>query len=199
MSDDTVVDLVRRAREGDAQAEAQLFDLHLQSLLALVRKRISPKLAARFDPEDVVQSAYGSFFGGLGRGQFEVDGGDALWSLLVSITLHKLHRRVKFNVAQKRNVFVEQQPNDDSRWEGLRPELPADAPTPHEEAALLEEVAWLMNSLNALQKNMLDLRLQGYTIDEIAQRTNRSERTVRRLMERLKIDLEQRLQESSAG
>src|SRR5664279_5023630 len=65
MSDESVAELVARCREGDSQAETLLFERHLQSLLALVRARISTRLAPRFDAEDVVQSAKETSEGGL--------------------------------------------------------------------------------------------------------------------------------------
>jgi len=196
MSDESVAELVARCREGDSQAETLLFERHLQSLLALVRARISTRLAPRFDAEDVVQSAFRSFFGGLDRGEFEVEGEVALWGLLAAITMHKLHRQVAHHHAQKRSVLNEQPLEDEGRLRGLRPEVAAEEPTPDEAAALVEEVERIMKTLNPLQRRMLELRLQGYTIEEIAGQTKRSDRTVQRLLEKLKDELELRLRQS---
>jgi RNA polymerase sigma factor (sigma-70 family) len=196
MSDETVAKLVERCRKGDSQAEEKLFERHLQSLMVLVRGRISRKLKSRFDPEDVVQSAYRSFFGGLGKGQFSIAGEADLWRLLAAITLHKLHRKVARELAKKRTPQKEQRLGDGGSLAGLPPDVAAKAPTPSEAAALIEELELVMSSLDSLQRRMLELRLQGHTVEEIASETNRSERTVRRLLDKLKTDLEQRLQES---
>jgi hypothetical protein len=47
------------------------------------------------DAEDVLQSAFRSFFGGLENGKFAVEGEGDLWGLLAAITLHKLYRQVR--------------------------------------------------------------------------------------------------------
>ncbi len=54
--------LLARWREGDQQAEEELFSRYTTQAGALARSRLSPKLAGRIDAEDVVQSAYRSFF-----------------------------------------------------------------------------------------------------------------------------------------
>ena len=58
----STVELLARWREGDQQAEEELFSRYTTQLVALARSRLSPKLAGRVDAEDVVQSAYRSFF-----------------------------------------------------------------------------------------------------------------------------------------
>ena len=55
-------DLVTRYREGDELAAQELFARYVERLTRLARSRLSPKLSSRFDPDDVVLSAYRSFF-----------------------------------------------------------------------------------------------------------------------------------------
>jgi DNA-directed RNA polymerase specialized sigma24 family protein len=59
-----------------------------------------------------------------------------------------------------------------------------------EALVLTEQLEQLMNQLTIPKREMLELRLQGYTLDEIAARTGRSQRTVRRLIEEVKLLLE---------
>ena len=65
--------------------------------------------------------------------------------------------------------------------------------TPSEAIGVVEELEQVMNQLSPVQRRMVELRLQGYSLDEIASQTNRSERTIRRLLSGLKDDLERRL------
>jgi len=173
-----------------------LFERYLQSLLAFVRERISPKLAARFDAEDVVQSAYRSFFGGLGNGRYLIEGEDALWGLLVAITMHKLQRQIAHHHAQKRTVLIEQPPADDGSTRDKPPEVAARAQAPHEALALADEIERIKSPLTSLQQCMLELRLQGHSIKEIAEHTSRSDRTVQRLLEKVRAELQLRLRQS---
>jgi RNA polymerase sigma-70 factor (ECF subfamily) len=53
--DDTPDDLLRRAGEGDAQAQAELLARHRDRLRRLIAVRLHRRLAARLDPSDLVQ------------------------------------------------------------------------------------------------------------------------------------------------
>src|SRR5437016_11133519 len=97
-------ELLARYRQQDAAAAEALFQRYLKRLTQLARSRLSRKLAARVDAEDVVLSAFRSFFR-LARGT-EVtlrQSGD-LWRLLVRITLRKVYRNARRHHADCRNV-----------------------------------------------------------------------------------------------
>src|SRR5205814_774469 len=83
MSDTPSAELVARCRRQDEAAAEELFRRYAGRLTALARARLSRALAARVGPEDVVQSAYRSFFL-LARGGDVLlrESGD-LWRLLV--------------------------------------------------------------------------------------------------------------------
>ena len=104
MTDERSGDLIARWREGDQQAADELFNRYADRLVALARGQLSAKLSPRIDPEDIVQSAYRCFFADTRKGNYRVDRGGDLWHLLVSITLHKLKDKVKFNRRAKRSV-----------------------------------------------------------------------------------------------
>ena len=54
--------LLERFRGGDELAAEALFARYFERLTALARSRLSPRLARRTDPEDIVLSVYRSFF-----------------------------------------------------------------------------------------------------------------------------------------
>jgi DNA-directed RNA polymerase specialized sigma24 family protein len=56
-----------------------------------------------------------------------------------------------------------------------------------------------MRGLDAHQRRILELRLQGYTLEEIADETRHSLRTVRRRLEHIKQSLEQRYQQHAVA
>src|SRR5262245_10269770 len=111
MSDERSGDLLAQWRAGNQQAAAKLFQRYADRLTALARSRLSSRVNRRVDAEDVVLSAYRSFFAGASAGRFEVERGGDLWRLLVSLTLRKLYRQVKHNSRQKRAVQRER-PSD---------------------------------------------------------------------------------------
>jgi RNA polymerase sigma-70 factor (ECF subfamily) len=55
---DNTLDLLARARSGDAQALDEIFHRHRDRLRRMVELRLSPRLRARLDASDVIQDAY---------------------------------------------------------------------------------------------------------------------------------------------
>jgi RNA polymerase sigma-70 factor, ECF subfamily len=54
-------DLLRRAKDGNAEARAELFARHRERLRRMVRLRLDRRLYGRIDPSDVLQEAYIDF------------------------------------------------------------------------------------------------------------------------------------------
>ncbi|MGE3808331.1 MAG: RNA polymerase sigma factor [Gemmataceae bacterium] len=193
--DEKTSKLVARWRGGDEQAAAELFRRYASRLTALARQKLSSKMASRVDAEDIVQSVYRSFFAAARQGRYELERGGDLWRLLVGITLHKVHGQVKRHHTGKRSVAKEQVLHSDARAMGLEARLLAQQPGPSEAAALADEVDRLMRRLSALQRRVLELRLQGYNLEEIAAAAACSERTVRYALAHIKAQLEQEKQD----
>jgi RNA polymerase sigma factor (sigma-70 family) len=178
------IELFARYRQGDQQAATTLFERYLLRLTALVRARLASRLAARVDPEDVIQSAYRSFFIGAHDGRFSIEQSGDLWRLLVTITLRKLYRQAGRHTADVRDVGREQSV---SAAEWAQPVIARD-PTPDEVVAFAEELESLLSSLPAVSRRIVELRMQGESLEEIAGLVNRSERTVRRALKQIQDD-----------
>jgi RNA polymerase sigma-70 factor (ECF subfamily) len=183
--------LVARWRAGDQQAAAELFRRYANRLVALAKSRLSDKLAGRVDPEDVVQSVYRSFFSDTREGRYDLERGGDLWQLLVTITLHKLNDQVKHNTAGKRAVDRERNFGSEDSLLGMQGHVGSHKPSPLEAAALADELEELMAGLEPAHRRMLERRLQGYNLEEIATELECSQRTVIRVLERIKKRLEQ--------
>src|SRR5205823_5594309 len=97
-------ELFRCLTRGDEEAATAIFQRYVERLTQLARKRLATKLAARVDPEDIVLSAYRSFFIGAREGKFELRHAGDLWRLLVEVTLHKLYRSAEHHSALRRTV-----------------------------------------------------------------------------------------------
>jgi RNA polymerase sigma factor (sigma-70 family) len=187
---DTAGTLVARWQGGDQQAATELFRRYVNRLTALARSRLSAELASHVDPEDVVQSVYRCFFANAREGRYEFERGGDLWQLLVAITLHKLQEQVRRNRRQKRSVQRQQNFGSEESLMGLQPGALAHEPSPVEAVALTEQLDQLMRTLEPLHRRILELRLQGRDVEEIAVATERTQRTVRRVLERIKQQLE---------
>jgi RNA polymerase sigma-70 factor (ECF subfamily) len=182
--------LVERWRQGDQKAAEELFQLYVARLVAIVGDRISRRFVRHFDPGDVIQSAFRSFFMGAREGRFEFERDGDLWRLLVAVTLNKLRIKVRSFRAEKRDVEREEYvPSLDELCAEHADDL-AREPTPVAAVALADEVDALMQALNPNERTMLEMRLQGYDLDEIARATGRCERTVRRVLDKVRALLQ---------
>lgn len=170
-------DLLRQWRHGDEAAAEAIFARYAERLTRLAKSRLSARLAARVDPEDIVMSAYRSFFVAARQGRFDVERGGDLWRLLVEVTLHKLCRQAARHQTQRRSIEREQHLAD-------RTDVPiaiaGDEPTPDEALAAAEELEAVLRQLPVRGRRALELRLQGFEHEEIAERLDCTERTVRR-------------------
>lgn len=196
-ADPDSVELLALWRAGDEQAAETLFRRYVDRLVLLARGRMSTKMTRRVDAEDVVQSAYRSFFVGARAGRYELQRGGDLWRLLVAITLNKVLHQVRRNRASKRAVDRERNFASAGALGVIPAEFLAREPSPEEGAVLADEVEHVLQELTPRQRGVLELRLQGYNLDEIADTTRLSVRTVRRVLEHVKQLFEERHAASS--
>src|SRR5438874_10274152 len=81
---------VTALKEGDTAAAQPLWERYHRRLVALAREKLRSARRRAADEEDVVQSAFHSFFQGMTRGRFpQLGDRDNLWRLLVVITARK--------------------------------------------------------------------------------------------------------------
>jgi RNA polymerase sigma factor (sigma-70 family) len=195
MTQETSVEILARYCGGDDQAAEELFSRYVARLTLLARSRLSPRLAARTDADDVVMSAYRSFFIAAREGRFLLARSGDLWRLLVSITMHKLYRQIRTHSAETRSVTAEQ--SLASTEEG---QLPVSRdPSPEEAIALADELEALMSTLDDFGRRVLELRLQEEQLATIAAETGRSERTVRRTLCTIRERLAERIDRETNG
>jgi RNA polymerase sigma factor (sigma-70 family) len=168
-------DLLALLHGGDEAAAEEVFQRYAQRLTDLARGRLSARLATRVDAEDIVQSAWRSFFVAARAGRFRLESGGDLWRLLVEVTLHKLYRQAARHRAQRRTIQREEPGRDIAQ-------AAAQAPTPDEAAAAADELEAVLEQLPERGRQALALRLQGYEMEEIAGQLGASERTVRRAL-----------------
>jgi RNA polymerase sigma factor (sigma-70 family) len=194
MTDTPSAELLERYhRRQDEAAAEELFRRYAGRLTALARSRLSQALASRLDAEDVVQSAYRSFFLLARGGEVLLRESGDLWRLLVRITLRKVYRGARRHRADCRSVGREHPRLDEMECAALSRE-----PTPEEAAALIDELRGVLAPLGAAQRRVVEMRLQGHEVEVIAAEVRRSARTVRRTLAALGEELERRLTDAPA-
>ncbi len=179
--------IFEQIERGDDDAAAIIFNRYVERLVLLARANLSNKMRQKVDAEDIVQSAFRSFFLRARQGRFTIERSAELWGLLVAITRNKLLKTVERYHQQKRRIDAEQP------LAGLEA-TSEDEPTEEEAIALIDEVELLMQGISPLHRHMLEMRLQGQSIAEIAENVERSERSVRRFLRDFRQSLEGRLE-----
>ena len=184
--DDQSTRLVQRYQEGDEAAAGEIFDRYVARLLALAGSRISPRLARRVEAEDVVQSVYRSFFHRIEADRLQVSQAGQLWGLLAAITVNKVRAKARFHGAEKRNITMEASAQTSATCFGLAPSEIAREPTADEVAALTEQYQLAVDRLSPIGQRVFQLHLDNHSVEEIATEVKRSERTIRRELEKIK-------------
>ena len=176
--------LVELWRQGDENAARAIVDRYVDRLMTLARRRLSQRLASRVDPEDIVQSAFRSFFARAKEGRFVFAEQDDLCKLLVRMTLHKTLRQVAFHKAAKRNPSAETEQGEHHQERLLA--LLDGEPTAETEVAFLDQLEHFFAQLRPQERQILEMRMQGYSNDEIAAQLGIYDRKIRRVIEHVR-------------
>jgi RNA polymerase sigma-70 factor (ECF subfamily) len=171
--------LLRQYRHGNQDAALRIYLRYAQRLRSVARTQLSPQLASRVEVDDIVQSVFGSFFRGVNAALYDVPLGEELWKLLLVIALHKIRNQGDYHQAAKRDA---------------RRTVAADAALGAEDASAAEAFLKLvvdeaLAQMTPLHKQMVELRMEGFSVVEIAAKTGRAKRTVERLLQQARAKL----------
>ena len=184
--------LLRRFRVGETNAATLLYLRYAEKIGTLASRQLGADLAPRFDADDVVQSVFRTFFRRAAEGLYDIPEGEDLWKLFMVIALYKIRDACSRHRAAKRNVGTTRS--------GLDFERSVQGLTASDELAMTE-LRMVINEVYAsipdTQRVIVELRIEGYQVDEIAEKTGRSRRTVERALQGFRADLEKRLETES--
>lgn len=145
-------------------------------LIALARSRMPERLKGRVDPEDIVQSVFRSFFIGNQAGEFVFQESSDVWRLLAAITYRKVQQSIRHHHRQRRDVSRETS-------EGVSPGLDSDDAATASSLAIMDElIERLTQLIPERHRAIFTLRLENYSVEEIADRIGVSTRTVERAL-----------------
>jgi DNA-directed RNA polymerase specialized sigma24 family protein len=168
MSEATTQILLDRFRNGDEQAAAELVERFTPRLLAVIRSYLSPRVKAREDEEDVLQSVFRCLFDNARHDRVKCPHSGDLWKLLVVIAVRKAQGKSKYHRARKRDVYAEQPLGGGNDLDALPTGAGARGPSPVDAADLRDEIEHLMHALNAPQRDIVAMWLLGHSSQEIA-------------------------------
>jgi RNA polymerase sigma factor (sigma-70 family) len=170
----SVTACLHRLQNGESSAaERELVNRYLAQIAALARKRLCGKKKAAADAEDVALSVMNSFLLRAKDGRFpDLHDRTGLWNLLARITVRKAINHVNHLNAQ----YL-----DPDREESLPSfeVLVSREPSPELAAEVTEQFEQMMEHLgNDTLRKVAQMRLEGYTNEEIAQTLGCCKKTV---------------------
>ena len=133
-------------KTGDSKAAGEIYDRYVARLIGLVRKRLSSKLGRRVDPEDIVQSAYRSFFLRARDEQYVLER-PATYRACLSAS-HSTNSMARSSDIRRRGAMSLAKNQSHRRADAIEPVAPQ--PTAVEEVALFEQLEQVMKQLSPL-------------------------------------------------
>jgi RNA polymerase sigma factor (sigma-70 family) len=186
LSDERWQRLIDGLRAGDSRTEYEFWENYGPALQCLAEQYLSPKLQARIGSDDIVLSACRTFLRRMRLGEFHLDDSRALWRILTVITVRKVREQARYHRCRKRSVAQEisQSPCGGDGVVLIDPyEDPAEA------VALVDQMEQLLALLDEEERTIVLQKLQDLTNDEVAERLQLSERTVRRKLKCIRARL----------
>jgi RNA polymerase sigma-70 factor, ECF subfamily len=182
--------LLQRFRSGQNGGPTLLFLRYAERVRALASAQSSPGLAARVAPEDIVQSVFRTFFRHAATGEYDVPEGEEIWKLLLVIALHKIRDAGDYHRAARRDV---RQTAGGSAYERA-----LDSARGRDEGAMAVLRLVIDEVLDALppgHRPIVERRIEGYEVAEIAEQLQRSKRTVERVLQEFRRRLDAQIRE----
>jgi len=172
--------LLALVRAGDEDAAKQLYEKYARRVFGLVRSKMSDRMRTDTEPEDLVQSVFRSIFRGVCAGSYDAPDGETLWSLVAVIAANKVREKGRQNGAARR---------DSSRSVPLESAVNELASGDQAVEMLQLSIRETLELLRETDREILTLRMQGHTVEEVATKTGRARRTVERSLQNSRVRL----------
>jgi RNA polymerase sigma-70 factor (ECF subfamily) len=167
-------DVLARLGRGETAAANELYTAYSAYVRAVVRRRLSAHLRAKFDSADVAQSVWAQVVRRVGAG-WQVGSEPELRAVLAVIARRRLATRVRTHSRPAERTSA-------TALDGV----PAPSSTSPSQVAHAQEL-WdrLLQLCPSEHRDVLRLRREGMPLAEVAARTGLHEGSVRRILRRL--------------
>ena len=194
--DGSITHWIHEIQHGNREAAGELWQRFFSKMVARARIQLRTTNRRAADEEDVALSAFESFYRSAEEGKFpDLADRESLWRLLVRITANKVVDQQKKQGRLQRgggkvrgeSVFRNQ---FGEHFDALA-QVVGNEPTPEFIAVMHEQFERLMSVLDDAElAEMAIAKMQGYSVQEISEKTNRSVRTVERRLQLIRTKFE---------
>jgi DNA-directed RNA polymerase specialized sigma24 family protein len=181
---ESITQWIDRLRQGDPQATSQLWDRYYARLIQFAHRALQSACRTVADEEDVVLSAFHSFYRAVQAGRFpDLKDRDDLWRILLCLTERKAIDQRRSEKALKRGAgavvsasCLDAEKEGEAAFEAASPE-----PTPELAALMAEQFEYLLGLLDDdTLRDIAILKMEGFGNEEIGRRLDCALRTVER-------------------
>jgi DNA-directed RNA polymerase specialized sigma24 family protein len=183
-TDSSINRWLNRLEKGDGLAAERIWNIYFDRLVHLAHGRLQARLRKAVDAEDIALSAFNSFCDGVKMKKYpQLADRDGLWRLLVSITIHKLLHAVRREGRQKRGGNFRELNGLTTSSESIFAinQIVSREPSPEFAVEVAEQYDLFLKALGDPDLVQLTIwKMEGLTNEEIAEKLNRTTRTVER-------------------
>jgi RNA polymerase sigma factor (sigma-70 family) len=191
--EDSISQWLDQLSAGDGRAAQAIWDEYFERLAWFARQRLARLPLRVADEEDIALSALHSFCRAAAARRFpQLTSRQELWPLLLTITARKISAQVGRQRAQKRGGGKVRGESVFQRADGTEPnggiaQALGREPTPELAQMMSEQCERLLDALDDdVLRQVAQLKLEGYTGDEIAERLQCTTRSVQRRLQRIR-------------
>ena len=180
-------ELLQRATNGDTEAQEAICRKYERQVRIVARVLLGPQLRAHLDSTDLMQSVHHCLLMGIKNERFDIGSPQKLIALACTLARRKVARKWRLH----RRQIQHSPPTGDS---GYISSMLSSIANPHagpaEVAQFNDQLVLLCESMNQVERKMLQMRLDGYTNGEVAESLGIHPTAIRVRWTRLKQRLE---------
>jgi RNA polymerase sigma-70 factor (ECF subfamily) len=177
-------ELMERVRQGSQEACQELYQLYGHHILHVVRRKLHAKLRPKFDSLDFVQDVWASFFADQVR-ERTFSTPEELIAFLASVAQHKVIDAFRQRMQRQKHNLNREHSLDGSAAFHVE-KLTGPGPTASQVAVAKETYDQMTTGQPDRFRRVIDLLRHGHTHKEIADALGVNEKTIRRLVDKLK-------------
>ncbi len=184
-------ELLAQAKAGRSEALQQIIETYSNDVLLAVRRKLPRRLRTHFDSMDFCQQVWSTVISGTEIDPNRFQHPSHLKAFLVGVATNKVYeeyrrrtRTQKYDLSREESLYVTYQGCE------LSIEIPSSDPTPSQEFLGNERLDLLTQGRTDREAEAIRLRAEGMTFEQIADRLNVNERTVRRVISQVRRRLE---------
>lgn len=181
--------LLARAAAGDVAAQGELVRQYEPKVRMVARVLLGPALRPYLESSDLTQSVHKSIIVGLAEQKFDISGPDQLIGLALTVLRRKAGKHWRHLKRQQR-LSGDQATRGTGDLANVLTSLSSRGDDPVSEASFRDQLRRVCDELDTTERHVIDLRLEGYMLAEIADQIGVSRVALRVRMTRLR----QRLQ-----